>query len=63
MVENGYTIEIERLREVNKELLEACKYLEKVLLLIEKVQVLPVPAILRNNIECLQQRIAKAEAT
>ncbi|KKM13442.1 hypothetical protein LCGC14_1716230 [marine sediment metagenome] len=43
------------------ELLEACQYLEKVLLIIEKYQALPSPTILRNNIECLQQAIAKAE--
>jgi len=43
------------------DLFEACEYLEKVLLLIEKTNCLPVPSILRNNIEVLQQILSKVE--
>lgn len=58
-----YTIKLEaenkRLQEANKELLEACQYLESVLLIMEKHQCLPIPHILRNNIEVLHSIIAK----
>ena len=52
---------IDKIIEDRRVLLEACKYLEKALLVMEKFQSLPVPEILRNNIECLQQAIRQAE--
>lgn len=50
-----------RLITAAPELLEACEYIRKVLLILERTQALPIPTVLRNNIECLGQVITKAE--